>query len=157
MNKKFQALNEITACEKLQNKSFEAEFILYRYKRHYEEFGDFKFGDDSTDMGGAVLYQNYLNKFKGLISKVSFLYIDFWSLLYENHIEHQQDLSRLNEFGTKINVEVNNIKDVFDKIQKVKPNEYEVLTIQCEFLREKLLDTEKTKEIKNKLTEIEET
>ena len=61
MNKKFQALNEITACEKLQNKSFEDEFILYRYKRHYEEFGDFKFGDDSTDMGGAVLYQNYLN------------------------------------------------------------------------------------------------
>lgn len=157
MNKKFQALSEIQICEKIPNKSFEEEFILYRYKRHYEEFGDFKFGEDSSDIGGAVLYQNYLNKFKALISKVSLLYIDFWSLLYENHIEHQQDLSSLNEFGTKINIEVNNIKEIYDKIQKVKPNEYEVLTIYSDFLSEILLDNEKTKEIKAKLKEIEDT
>ena len=64
MNKKFQELNEITACEKLQNKSFEDEFILYRYKRHYEEFGDFKFGDDYGDIGSSVVYCNYFNKLK---------------------------------------------------------------------------------------------
>ena len=67
MNKKFQALSEIQICEKLPNKTFEEEFILYRYKRHYEEFGDFKFGEDSSDIGRAVLYQNYLNKFKAFM------------------------------------------------------------------------------------------
>ena len=155
--KKYQALTEFQLCEKIPNITFEDAFIIYRYKRHYEEFGDFKFGDDYGDIGSSVVYCNYFNKLKFLISKVSLLYIDFWSLLYENHLEHQQDLTRLNLYGTRINIEVNNIKQVFEKIQKVKPNDYEVLSIYCEFLSEILLDNEKANEIKLKLKEIEET
>ena len=155
--KKYQALTEFQLCERIPNITFEDAFIIYRYKRHYEEFGDFKFGDNYGDIGSSVVYSNYLNKFKFLISKVSILYIDFWSLLYENHLEHQQDLTRLNLYGTRINIEVNNIKQVFEKIQKVKPNDYEVLLIYYEFLSEILFDNEKANEIKYKLKEIEET
>ena len=62
--KKYQALTEFQLCEKIPNITFEDAFIIYRYKRHYEEFGDFKFGDDYGDIGSSVVYCNYFNKLK---------------------------------------------------------------------------------------------
>jgi PAS domain-containing protein len=146
LNKIHKAYSELILCESL-DKNIEEEFIIYRHKKQFGENGDFNFVEEIDDSGLNVLFQNNFVKFKNLIIKVSFLYIDFWSLLYENQMEEQQDMTVLNEYGNQINLGVEEIHKLFNKLQKIKENEPELLELYSDFLKEIRADYEQSKEL----------
>ena len=153
-NKK-KAKNEISIIEKIPNKSIEEEFLIYKCKKQFDLNGDFKFEEDiDDDFGSNIIFINYFNKFKSLITKISLLYIDFWGLLYESHEEHLQDMSKLNIIGTKINIGVQEIKDLYQKLQRIKPNDKELLEIYEQFLRKVIFDYDQANILKKKLEKI---
>ena len=146
MNKIHKAYLELNYCEYL-DKNIEIDFIIYRHKKQFSENGDFNFSEEVEEGGLNLLYQNNFSKFKNLIIKVSFLYIDFWSLLYENQMEEQQDMSVLNDYGNKINIGVEEIHKLFNKLQKIKENKPELLELYSDFLKEIRADYEQSKEL----------
>ena len=153
-NKK-KAKNELNIIEKIPNKSIEEEFVVYKCKKQFDLNGDFKFEEDiDDDFGSHILFLNNFNKFKSLITKISLLYIDFWGLLYESHVEHLQDMSKLNIIGSKINIGVQEIKDLYQKLQRIKPNNKELLELYEEFLRKVIFDYDQANLLKKILEKI---
>ncbi len=92
MNNKIKAAEQLEICEKLSEKNLEEEFIIYRHKKQYEFNCDFNFHYENEEIGNFILFKNKFKTFKSLISKVSILYVEFWSLLYKNYLENQHDL-----------------------------------------------------------------
>ena len=147
LNKIHKAYLELNFCEKLE-KGLEEDFIIYRHKKQFGENGDFNFSEEIDESGINVLFQNNFQKFKNLIIKVSFLYIDFWSLLYENQMEEQEDMTVLNDYGNQINNGVEEIHKLFHKLQEIKENEPELLELYSDFLKEIRADYEQSNELK---------
>jgi hypothetical protein len=80
------------------------------------------------------------------------LYIDFWALLI-NPI--QDDLTKLNDHGSKINVINEEISNHFQQMQKLRHNDQEAIRLYTEFLNDVLNDKEKSQDYYNRLIEIE--
>ena len=153
LNKIHKAYLELNYCNNL-DKNIEEEFIIFRHKKQFGENGDFNFSEEIDESGINVLFQNNFQKFKNLIIKVSFLYIDFWSLLYENQMEEQQDMTVLNQYGNLINLGVEDIHKLFNKLQKIKENEPELLELYSDFLREIRADYEQSNELTHTLEKV---
>ena len=147
LNKIHKAYLELIYCETL-DRNIEEDFIIYRHKKQFGENGDFNFSEEIDESGINVLFQNNFQKFKNLIIKVSFLYIDFWSLLYENQMEEQEDMTVLNDYGNQINNGVEEIHKLFHKLQEIKENEPELLELYSDFLKEIRADYEQSNELK---------
>jgi hypothetical protein len=81
--------------------------------------------------------------------------MDFWSLLLNPNQDNQEDLAKLNDYGSKINNLVEEINTHFDKMQKLKHNDQEVIRCYADFLYEILNDKEKANSYKSRLNEIE--
>ena len=62
----------------------------------------------------ALKYKNYLNEFKILLLKSSSLYYDFWSALYNYHIQGIEDFTKLNEIR-KNDYEIVKLYEIFSK------------------------------------------
>ena len=153
LNKIHKAYLELIYCETL-DRNIEEDFIIYRHKKQFGENGDFNFSEELDESGLNILFQNNFLKFKNLLIKVSFLYIDFWSLLYENQMEEQQDMTVLNEYGNQINLGVEEVHKLFNKLQKIKENEPELLELYAEFLREIREDYEQSNELNQILKKV---
>jgi hypothetical protein len=157
MNKKAQANLELLNTEKYSPR-FEEQFIIYRYKKLLEEqsseVGD---ADDNLDVVSNIAYKNHFNQFKNSITKVATLYMDFWSLLLNPNQDNNEDLAKLNDYGSKINVLVEEINDHFDKMQKLKHNDQEVIRYYSDFLFDILNDKEKGAQFKSRLSELDGT
>ena len=157
MNKKNKAFTELKNAEK-HYPSFEQQFIIYRYKKEIEEeTNDVSEKDDDIDFVTNLEYKNHFTHFKSSIVKASILYLDFWSLLLNPNQDSQEDLSKLNDYGAKINILVEEINSRFDKMQKLKHNDKEGLKYYADFLNDILNDKEKAKRLRKKINEIEET
>ena len=157
MNKKQQASLELANTEKHFPK-FEEQFIIYRYKKLLEEQStDLNDNEDNLDMVSNIEYKNHFILFKNSITKVAALYLEFWSLLLNPNQDCQEDLTKLNDYGTKINTLVEEINNHFEKIQKLKHNDQETIKYYSDFLNDILNDKEKAQKYKNKLNEIEDT
>ncbi len=157
LNKKAQANLELLNTEKYSPR-FEEQFIIYRYKKLLEEqsseIGD---ADDNLDVVSNIAYKNHFNQFKNSITKVATLYMDFWSLLLNPNQDNNEDLAKLNDYGSKINVLVEEINDHFDKMQKLKHNDQEVIRYYSDFLFDILNDKEKGAQFKSRLNELDGT
>jgi len=81
--------------------------------------------------------------------------MDFWSLLLNPNQDNQEDLAKLNDYGSKINNLVEEINNHFDKMQKLKHNDQEVIRYYADFLSDILNDKEKANNYKSRLNEIE--
>lgn len=81
--------------------------------------------------------------------------MDFWSLLLNPNQDNQEDLAKLNDYGSKINNLVEEINTHFDKMQKLKHNDQEVIRCYADFLYDILNDKEKASSFKSRLNEIE--
>ena len=91
----------------------------YGYKKDIEEeTNDESEKDDDIDFVTNLEYKNHFTHFKSSIVKASILYLDFWSLLLNPNQDSQEDLSKLNDYGAKINILVEEINSRFDKMQK---------------------------------------
>lgn len=155
MNKKQQANIELQNTEKYGPR-FEEQFIIYRYKKLIEEqSNDVGENEENMDVVSNIAYKNHSNQFKACISKVSTLYLDFWSLLLNPNQDNQEDLSKLNDYGSKINIIVEEIHQHFEKMQKIKNNDQEIIRLYSDFLNDILNDKEKANNFKSRLNEIE--
>ena len=157
MNKKQQAVLELENTEKY-NPVFEEQFTIYRYKKMLEEQtsevnGD---SDDNLDIVSNIEYKNHFNLFKSGITKAAALYMEFWSLLLNPNQDSQEDLTKLNDYGSKINTLVEEIKGHFDKIQKLKHNDKDTIKYYADFLNDILNEKENAQKYKNRLNEIED-
>ena len=161
LNKKQQATQEIANCEMYPN-SLEENFVIYRTRKLIEEqtlelnsnsseFNSFQDGkaqlENNVDIVASLSYKKYLLSFKNLINRASLLYIDFWSLLL-NPNQDSKHLTKLNDYGTKINATVGELKELFEKIQKIKHNDKETIYYYSVFLNDILNDKEQALKLK---------
>ena len=95
----------------------------------------------------ALEYQNSLNKFKHFITKSSGLYYEFWSSLYNCHLQGTEDISKLNEIGNKINKLIEQIDKIYLKLKEIKNNDYEVIKLYELFIKNILNNKDKYKKV----------
>ena len=93
--------------------SFSKAFFIYSIAKDLQEKA-FEIGFDKTD----ISYKFQCNTLINLISQISDIYINFWTLLL-NSQEHQ-DINRLRDIGNKINEMNEKIEEKFTQIKKIK-------------------------------------
>ena len=143
MNKKKQA-SEIIKGIDILNLSLEHQFIIYKCNKKIEDdFSNLNKDDMNLDMIKEFKFKNLKNEFLNSINNATNLYIDFWSQLLISHSSGAENLSKLNEYGTKINSIVEQINSFFQKIQKVKNNDFEIVKIYYDFINDILNDNDK--------------
>jgi len=81
--------------------------------------------------------------------------MDFWSLLINPNQDNAEDLAKLNDCGSKINNIVEEINIHFEKMQKMRHNDQEIIRIYADFLNDILNDKEKASSYKSRLNEID--
>ena len=158
MNKKKQAGELLKGIDEL-NPSIEEQFIIYRCNRIIEDdYFELNIDDNnSIDFINELEYKNLKNQYLSLITNASNLYMEFWSQLFASHSSGSEDLTKLNECGTQINIVVEEINEVFEKIQKIRNNDFEIVKIYYDFLNDILNDKEKALIYKKLFEEIGET
>ena len=149
MNKKKQAGELLKGIDEL-SPSIEEQFIIYRCNKIIEDdFYDIRIDDDNNlDLIKDLEYKNLKTQLINLITNASNLYIDFWSQLFASHSSGNEDLSKLNECGTEINVLIDKINLIFEKMQKLKNDDYEMTKIYFDFINDILNDKEKGLKLK---------
>ena len=155
MNKRKHANELLKDIEEL-NLSLEEEFTIFRCKKLIEDELTDLIGENSgnLDIVRELEYKNLNMRFKNSIVNASNLYIDFWSQLLSSHSSGSEDLTKLNECGTKINKEVKEINDIFEKMQKIKNNDYDAIKIYSDFINDILNDKGKGLKYKLMLNEL---
>ena len=154
MNNKIKAAEQLEICEKLSEKTLEEEFIIYRHKKQFEFNCDFNFHNEIEEIGNFILFKNKFKTFETLISKISILYVEFWSLLYKNYLENQHDFYLLSKYGSQINnlnLEINNL---YLKLKKIKNNDLELLELYYEFQYQIMSDYKQSSEIHKEIETI---
>ena len=104
---------------------------------------------ETINMMEALKYKNYLNEFKILLLKSSSFYYDFWSALYNYHIQGIEDFTKLNDTGNQLNKLIENIENLFIKLNEIKKNDYEIIKLYESFSKNILNDEEKYSKYNN--------
>ena len=158
MKKRKQAGELLKGIEEL-NPSIEEQFIIYRCNRIIEDdYFDLNIDENNNvDFVNELEFKNLKNQFLSLITNASNLYIEFWSQLFASHSSGSEDLTKLNECGTQINIVIEEINEIFEKIQKIRNNDFEILKIYSDFLNDILNDKEKSLSYRKIVEEIGET
>ena len=142
MNKKSDALNELTSALTL-NPPFDEQFLLYRYQKLSEDFGEGSgagdaHGNGGMDMAAKFDYENSLRQCSQHIQKSAALHHEFWNYLRED----RPDISKLNECGSKINQSIVMVETYWNQLQKLNSNVPKALKLYAKFLIEILNDKE---------------
>ncbi len=83
-------------------------------------------------------------------------FLEFWNLLLTKEAGNsQEDLTKLNDFGSKINQDLAEIYYNFKKMQKIKRADQEALKLYSNFLANVMNDKAESSIYKSKLNEIE--
>ena len=120
-----------------QDLSFSQSFYIYKIEKEIQE-KVFEIGFDKTD----ISYKYQCNTLINLISQVSDIYINFWSLLL-NSQEHQ-DINRLRDIGNKINEINERIEEQFEEIKKIKIKDKSIFTLYKLYKRDILNEISET-------------
>ena len=105
-----------------QDLTFSQSFFIYKIEKDLQEKA-FEIGFDKTD----ISYKYQCNTLINLISQISDIYINFWSLLL-NSQEHQ-DINRLRDIGNTINELNEKIEEKYDEIKKIKIKDKSIFTL----------------------------
>ena len=157
MNNRKKALIELKNCEKY-NPSFEEEFIIFRFCENQaddDDGGDDDDDEDGLDIVSAIAYRNHLGMFKEGLSNITSIYSEFWNLLLNNSQKTEEDLIKMNEYGEKINVLLEEIKGHYIEMEKLKYNDEEVLTLYSDFFQDILNDRTQAEYYRGRLRDIQ--
>ena len=157
MNNKKKALIELKNCEKY-NPSFEEEFIIFRYcesnaaqENEKEEEGD---DDEGLDIVAGIAYKNHFNTFREGLTSITSIYSDFWSLLLNTAQNSDEDLTKMNEYGEKINKLVEVVKSHYSEMEKLKYNDAEALKLYADFYQDILNNKSQAEYYRGRLRDI---
>ena len=160
MNNKKKALIELKNCEKY-NPSFEEEFIIFRHcennagqENDSKDEGDDD--DDKLDLVANIAYKNHLNTFKEGLINITSIYYDFWSLLLNNTQKSDEDLTKMNEYGEKLNKLVEVVKSHYGEMEKLKYNDGDVLSLYADFFQDILNDKSQADYYRGRLRDIQQ-
>ena len=153
INKKKEAKKELISINP-NIFSFNDNFNLYLCEKYLKEYfildnEQNKEKIETINMMEALKYKNYLNEFKILLLKSSSLYYDFWSALYNYHIQGIEDFTKLNDTGNQLNKLIENIENLFIKLNEIKKNDYEIIKLYESFSKNILNDEEKYSKYNN--------
>ena len=160
MNNTKKALIELKNCEKY-NPSFEEDFIIFRYcesnaaqENEAENEGDDD-DDDTLDLVANIAYKSHFDAFKGGLTDVTSIYYDFWSLLLNNTQKSDEDLTKMNEYGEKLNKLVEVVKSHYIEMEKLKYNHEDALKLYADFFQDILNDKSQAEYYKGRLRDIQ--
>ena len=147
INQKKNALKELVLIKQsiiCLNKNFN----LYFCKKYIEEYNstnsiDQEEEEDNNDIFQAMEYKSNIKEFRKLLSKVSSLYYDFWSSLYSSHLLGTEDFKKLNDLGADLNILIEDIEKIFEKLCKIKKNDYTLFKLYESYVKNILNDKEK--------------
>ena len=123
--------------------SFCQQFYIYRVKKHLEE-KCLECGTDKNQI--SIKFQ--INYFMKLISQVSRMYYEFWSLLL--YSKQYQDVKRLDDYGKKINSVVREIDKLYQSLSFMKLKNRFIFLIYSYYLRDILNEEQNAEKIYNK-------
>lgn len=109
IRKKNEAINELVTASHY-NPPFDEQFIIFRYKKMAEDYGDAALSGDSHGGGGNAggggmdviakfAYESSLRLCSQHIERSAALHLEFWNALRED----RPDIQKLNDVGSKIN------------------------------------------------------
>ena len=126
------------------------KFNVFRCKKFIEEnasiLNNNKQSQDETDASDIFQEIEYKNKYKEffkLLSKSSSLYYEFWSSLYASHLQGTEDFRKLNDIGAELNIIIEQIEKIFEKLRDIKNNDLTILKLYESYLRNILNNEEK--------------
>ncbi|CAD8112154.1 unnamed protein product [Paramecium primaurelia] len=140
MKQRQQALNELLQAEQ-QYPSFDYEFIIYRYKQIIEiemNLTQTENSNEKLDVATEIAFQNNMRSFQNKIERATLMHIDFWSQLQED----QPDLGKMNDIGSKINLAITQVEELWNKMQKMTQNLPKAMRLYAKFIIEVLQDKE---------------
>ena len=138
MNNKKQAIKVLNNIIE-ENISFHRNYDIYRCKKLINKW-------PSNTSSFYFSYKNSINEFKQLISKLSLLYYEFWTLLYENKFGKNEKFKKLYEIGSKIMKLNKKLDKIYNLIINTKTNNIEIFKLYSEYLENILKDEDRLQE-----------
>ena len=129
-------------------------FKIYQCKKYLEEYDSIGNKEkeeilESNDIFQVMEYKKNTIEFKKLLSKSSYLYYDFWSSLYNSHLQGIEDIKKLNDIGAELNILIENIEKIFEKLREIKNNDLSIIKLYESFVKNILNDKEKYEKYSN--------
>lgn len=113
------------------------------------ESADHESGVANLDIVSALAYQNHRQHWETYMENASQLHTKFWNYLTED----VNDLGKLSEIGSQINVTLALIEEHWEKMQRYKQNSPSIIRLYANFLMEVLNDKEGHKELMKSISE----
>ena len=150
LNKTNLALHQLSTANN-QRLSLDEDFLAYRLNIMFDKENSHLF--ESPD---NLSYANLFQKFKTQITKISYLYMSFWTTLYLTHQDSREDLTKLNDCGSAIDKTKKEIENTFNELQSIKSQDIIVLKYYSDYLNEIMNERDKSQLIKAKIKEIKD-
>lgn len=149
MKNKNKALEQLILAQK-GKPAFYEQFIIYRYTKLLREFqGE---NNDNSDIVSVIALQNHMGLLEEYMKLSANLHKEFWAELKEE----QPELRKLNIIGSRISKAVNEARDNFSKMQKIKSDVPQALKVFGTFLVNVLNDKTKGQELLKQAKELKE-
>ena len=94
-------------------------------------------------------YRKDVQDFKANIENISLLYYDFLSSLLERKMENMNSFEKINRIGYSIKKKLKKAEKSFDRLIKIKIDNYEIIKLYSEFAENILNDEDKIEKCKN--------
>ena len=131
---------------------FQNNYIIFCCKNIIESYSPGAkgvFEESNKNIMRAVEYEKLFHLFKDNLLKTSSLYYEFWTSLFKSNLQGTEDFIKLNNIGKKINSLNNTIEENFKKLYNVKSDDFIVVNLYSEFLKNILNNTTKFNDFKN--------
>ena len=150
LNKTNLAMHQLSSALN-QRLSLDEDFLAYRLDIMFDKENSHIFENPDN-----LSYANLFQKFKTQITKISSLYMSFWTTLYLSHHNSNEDLSKLNDCGSAIEKTKHEIDSTFNELQLLKPQDIIVIKYYADYLSEIMNEKEKSQTYKTRIKEIKE-
>lgn len=137
LNKPHQAMLELNNASRLNPSCYE-RYIIHKCRKEFDPSSDNVF---ISEISNSLIYLTNYNQFKDKMVKASQLYLNFWNWLNLSNQENKHDISKLSLIGHHINTINEELKNHFDLMQEINPNDKDILKYYSDYCTELLNDT----------------